>query len=170
MRRRIQYLLPDLDSARRMMDDLLLARVEQRHIHVLARRGTPMEGLHEASMLQKSDLVHGAQRGLAIGAVMGAIVGLIVAYTMVDSNGWQVMSVVAAAILGALFGAWVSSMVAIAVPNSRLRQFQQAIEEGRILLMADVPEHRVEEIRERLDAIHPEAEDRGVDPYVPAFP
>jgi len=36
--------------------------------------------------------------------------------------------------------------------------------------MIDVPEHRVEEIRERLHAAHPEAEDRGLDPHVPAFP
>jgi hypothetical protein len=169
MRRRLQYLLPDVPSARRTMDDLLLARVDERHIHALARRGTSMDGLHEASMLQKSDLVHGAQMGFAIGAALGTIVGLIVAYTMVGENGWQVLTVVASAIMGALFGAWVSSMVAIAVPNSRLREFQSAIDEGQVLLMVDVPEHRVEEIRERVGA-HPEAVDRGLDPNVPAFP
>jgi len=64
----------------------------------------------------------------------------------------------------------VSSMVGSAVPNSRLKQFHQAIEEGKILVMVDVPESRVEEVRERLRAIHPEAEDRGLDPHVPAFP
>jgi hypothetical protein len=170
MRRRIQYLLPDVQSARRMMDDLLLARIEHRHIHVLARRGTPMDGLHEASMMQKSDLVHGAQMGLMIGAVLGCALGVLVAYTMVGADGMRIVTVLGAAILGALFGAWVSSMVGIAVPNSRLRQFAEAIDEGRILLMADVPESRVEEIRERLRSIHPEAEDRGLDPHVPAFP
>ena len=61
MRRRLYFIMPDLASARKMMDDLLLARIEERHIHVLARRGTAMDGLHEASHLQKSDLVHGAQ-------------------------------------------------------------------------------------------------------------
>jgi hypothetical protein len=61
-------------------------------------------------------------------------------------------------------------MVGASVPNSRLRQFDAAIEEGRILLMVDVPQQRVDEIRERLSAIHPEAEDRGLDPHVPAFP
>ena len=39
MRRRLYFIMPDLPSARRMMDDLLLARIEERHIHVLARRG-----------------------------------------------------------------------------------------------------------------------------------
>jgi hypothetical protein len=37
MRRRIYWLLPDLESARATMDDLLLARIEKRHIHFVAR-------------------------------------------------------------------------------------------------------------------------------------
>ena len=42
MRRRLYYVMPDLTSARRMMDDLLLARIEECHIHFLGKRGTPM--------------------------------------------------------------------------------------------------------------------------------
>jgi hypothetical protein len=172
MRRRILYLIPDLASARRMMDDLLLARVEERHIHFLAKRGTPMDGLHEASIAQKSDLVHGAQMGLMLGALLGCALGGVVVYTLNGNgaDGMRIVTVLAATILGALFGAWVSSMVGSAVPNSRIKQFEQAIADGKILLMVDVPETRVEEIRERLHAIHPEAEDRGLDPHVPAFP
>jgi hypothetical protein len=37
MRRPIYWLLPDRHSARLSMDDLLLARIENRHIHFLAR-------------------------------------------------------------------------------------------------------------------------------------
>jgi Flp pilus assembly protein TadB len=170
MRHRILYLLPDLASARRMMDDLLLARVEERHIHFLAKRGTSMEGLHEASIAQKSDLVHGAQIGLVLGALLGCALGGLVAYEFVAAPGMRIVTVLAAALLGALFGMWVSSMVGSAVPNSRLKQFEQAIEQGKILLMVDVPQGRVDEIRERLHDIHPEAEDRGLDPHVPAFP
>ena len=170
MRRRILYLIPDLASARRMMDELLLARIEERHIHFLAKRGTPMDGLHEASIAQKSDLVHGAQMGLMLGALLGCALGVVVAYTFLGGDTMRIVTVLGATVLGALFGAWVSSMVGSAVPNSRLKQFHQAIEEGKILVMVDVPETRVEEIRERLRAIHPEAEDRGLDPHVPAFP
>jgi len=170
MRRRILYLIPDLASARRMMDDLLLARIEERHIHFLARRGTPMEGLHEASMMQKSDLVHGAQMGLLLGAALGCVLGLVVSYTLVAGEGLRIVTVLGLAFLGALFGTWVSSMVGSAVPNSRLTQFQADIDQGRILLMVDVPDSRVDEVRARLHAIHPEVEDRGLDPHVPAFP
>ena len=170
MRRRLYFIMPDLPSARRMMDDLLLARIEERHIHFLARRGTAMDGLHEANHLQKSDLIHGAQVGLALGALLGVILGAIVVMTGATDDRWQIPIVLGAGIAGAIFGAWVASMVGSAVPNSRLKQFESAIAAGKILVMADVPQQRVNEVREALGARHPEAEDRGIDPHIPAFP
>ena len=131
-----------------------------------------MDGLHEANVLHKSDLVHGAQQGMLLGAALGCALGVLVVFTLAAGAGetMKIVTVLGTAALGAFIGAWVSSMVGASVPNSRLRDFARAIDEGRILLMADVPEHRVEEIRERLRATHPEAEDRGLDPHVPAFP
>jgi ABC-type xylose transport system, permease component len=170
MRRRLYFIMPDVASARKAMDDLLLARIEERHIHFLARRGTPMDGLHEANPLQKSDLVHGAQVGLALGALLGCILGAVVVMTIQTDNRWQIVTVLGCGVVGALFGAWVASMVGSAVPNSRLRQFDTAIEQGKLLLMADVPEYRVNDVRDLFNARHPEAEDRGIDPHIPAFP
>jgi hypothetical protein len=170
MRRRILYLAPDITHARRLMDALLLARVEERHIHVLARRGTPMDGLHEASVLQKSDLVHGAQMGLMLGAALGCLLGFVVTIAMDETDGVRIVTVLAGLILGALFGAWVSSMVGASVPNSRLAQFRAAIEQGKVLVMADVPESKVDEVRGTVGAVHLDVEDRGLDPHVPAFP
>lgn len=170
MRRRVLYLMPDLSSTRKIMDDLLLARVEERHIHILARRGTPMEGLHEANVLQKSDIVHGLQLGLAIGAVLGCALGGLVAMVFLQDDTLRIIAILGVAVLGALFGGWVSSMVGSAIPNSRLKQFEAAIEAGKLLVLVDVPEHRVEEVRALLHRSHPEAEDCGLDPHVPAFP
>jgi hypothetical protein len=170
MRRRLYFIMPDLQSARKAMDDLLLARIEERHIHFLARRGTPMDGLHEANHLQKSDLVHGAQVGLALGALLGFVLGAVLVMTLVTDDRWQIATVLGAGIVGALFGTWVASMVGSAVPNSRLKQFSAAIDEGKLLLIADVPNQRVNDLRDLLNAQHPEAEDRGIDPHIPAFP
>jgi hypothetical protein len=74
------------------------------------------------------------------------------------------------AIVGAIFGAWVSSMIGISTPSKRLERFEKAIEDGQILLMVDVPRGRVEEIETRLQALHPEAHLEGVEPNIPAFP
>ena len=72
MRRRLYFLLPDVESARRTADDLLLARVEDRHMHFLARRGTDLAELHEAGYLIKTDFLHGAGVGLGLGAQAGS--------------------------------------------------------------------------------------------------
>src|SRR6267378_5430728 len=81
MRRRLYFLLPDVESARHTADDLLLARLEDRHMHFLARRGTDLGELHEASYLFKTDLLHGAGIGLMLGGIGGLILGaVIVAY------------------------------------------------------------------------------------------
>ena len=170
MRRRLYYVMPDLASARRMMDDLLLARIEERHIHFLARRGTPMDGLHEANVLQKTDIVHGAQLGIALGAALGCIVGGLLVWFPLADGIHQGFAVVIATTAGAAFGAWTASMAAAAVPNSRLKRFAPAIDDGKILLMVDVPEHRVDEIHALLNRVHPEAADGGVEPNIPAFP
>ena len=113
MTHRLFFVLPDVTSARQMADDLLLARVEDRRMHFLAKR---------------------------------------------DRD------------LGALFGAWVSSMVATQIPNSRLKVFEEAIENGKILLIVDFPMSRSSEINSLVTSPHPEAISGGQDPIVPAFP
>lgn len=170
MRRRLYYVMPDHESARRILDDLLLAHIEFRHIHFLAKRGTPMDGLHEANVLQKTDIVHGAKLGTALGAALGCIAGgLLVMFPPTDGIP-QVIAVGLATMGGAAFGAWTSSMAAASIPNSRLKRFAAAIDEGKILLMVDVPEHRVDAVRKLLNRMHPEAADEGVEPNIPAFP
>lgn len=169
MRRRLYFLLPDLASARKTADDLLLARLEDRHMHFLARRGTDLGELHEASYLQKTDLLHGAGVGLALGAGAGLLLGgAIVFFPPVGSP--QVGTVLVTTVIGALLGAWMSSMAAAAVPNSRLKQFQEEIARGKILLMLDVPFARVEAVRDLLRARHPEAVPGGQETRFPAFP
>jgi hypothetical protein len=171
MRRRIYWLLPDLASATRTENDLLLARIAWQNIHFVGREGADMSGLHAANVLQTSDVVRAAQAGLVIGAALGAVIGVVAAlfFPIVgDEPQWGVPGVLA--IFGAAFGAWASSMIGISTPSNRLKRFEPAIEQGQILLMVDVPRSRVEEIEARLQALHPEAHLEGVEPDIPAFP
>jgi hypothetical protein len=159
MRRRLYFVLPDVESAQRTADDLLLARIEDRHMRFLAKRGTDLEPLHEAGYLDKTDIVHGAALGLALGAVIGALAGIaVVAY---EGMGTKLVAVLIGMLLGAPFGAWVASMVGAAVPNSRLRQFDADIEAGRVLMMVDVPFQRIDEITQLVVSRHPEVVPRG---------
>ena len=131
MRKRLYYMLPDVHSARRMLDELLLMRIEERHLHFLARRGTLPADLPEASVLQKTDIVHGAEMGLVIGGVAGTLGGVLVVLMPPAGVTLQLVTILITALAGALFGTWVSSMVGTQVPNSRLKAFHADIERGK---------------------------------------
>ena len=170
MRLRMYVTLPDLASAKRLADDLLLARIEDRHMHFLARRGTDLGDLHEASYLHKTDTVHGGFVGFVIGGVMGVLLGFLLIEYPPEGAHLELVAVLITAILGALLGTWVASMVGMQVPNSRLKAFEEDIKQGGILLMLDVPAGRYEQVRDVISRTHPEAMDRGNEPTVPAFP
>jgi hypothetical protein len=167
--RRLYFLLPDVDTARRIVDELLLVHIPYEHIHILANPETPLEELPEAGIAQKTDLVPALERGLAVGGSAGVMAGLIaLAFPLgpVAAGG----AILFGALGGAGFGAWVSSMIGIGIPNSRLERFEQAIAEGHLLMMVDVPKTRVEEFEELIHGHHPEAEIEGTEPTIPAFP
>jgi hypothetical protein len=125
----------------------------------LAKRGTALEPLHEAGYLDKTDVVHGAAVGLALGGIIGALAGaLVVVY---EGTSPKLVAVLIGMLLGAPLGGWMSSMAGAAVPNSRLKQFEADIEGGGVLMMVDVPFRRVAEIAELVVSRHPEAVPRG---------
>jgi hypothetical protein len=170
MRRRLYFLLPDVESARRTANDLLLSRVEDRHMHFLARRGTDLAELHEAGYLIKTDLVHGAGVGLGLGALGGAALGALLLFYPIEGTQPHPLAFFVAVLVGALIGTWVASMVGASVPNSKLSRFQRELDAGKILLLVDVPPAAVDEIRGAVTARHPEAVPAGQARPYPVFP
>jgi len=171
MRRRLYFLLPNLELAHQVVDDLLLARIEQHHIHVLARQDLATGDLPQATLLQRSDMIHGLELGLALGGATGVLVGGVALLIQPDQFqlGWGTV-LLACGLGGAFIGAWAASMIGTSAPNSSLKDFRPAIEKGQILLMVDVPRSQVEPVRNRVTRLHPEATSRGVEPTIPAFP
>jgi hypothetical protein len=170
MKRRLYFLLPDVRSTKQVVDELLLARVEERHMHVMGRDEDALEGLPKASLFQKSDLVHGIELGLGIGGLTGALAGLVSITIPALAAGMSGGLVLAFALAGAVIGAWAAGMIGADAPNSRLRGFGEALSKGQLLLMVDVPKNRVEEVSSLVRKHHPEAGVGGTEPTIPAFP
>lgn len=172
MSRRLYLVLPDVETSRKLQQDLLLARIEEKRMHFLAKRGTDMRDLPEATPFQKTDLMRGLYIGLFAGAITGLLAGLYIYFTP-DAVGMQVAPFVIfiCALVAALAGAWISGLlIGASTPNAKLEAYQDHIQKGHILLILDVPTRRVEEIRKIVRRHHPAAEDYGTDPTVPAFP
>jgi hypothetical protein len=169
-RRRLYFLVPDVPTARKVVDELLLAHVEWRHIHLLAREGTPMEALPEATLAQKSDVVPALQRGIGAGAATGVLAGLVA--MVFPPAGLTIAggALAALTLAGAGFGALLSTMIGARLPSSRLERFEEAIKNGELLMMVDLPLARVEEVEALVRSHHPEARIEGIDPDIPAFP
>ncbi len=170
MRRRLYFLLPDLRSANVVHNELLLARIEEGRMHVLAKEGVSLDGLPEANLLQKSDLIHGLQMGMYIGGVIGMLLSTLAWSLGMIVPGLEILSVTSLVFGGAAFGSFAASLIAVNVGNTRLKDFQPEIAQGRILFMVDVPISRLDEIRALISGHHPEADMRGIDPRIPAFP
>ncbi len=171
MRHRLYYLLPDLAAARASMNDLLLARIEARHIRFMSGGQQLPPDLPGASLMQRTDVVRGAEMGMAVGAALGLLAGVALLYYFdIDGAGMKAAMIVAAALVGMLFGAWASSMQGASLPNSRLASFDDELQKGSILLMVDVPAGRVDEIESLLAQRHPEMRFRGEESHIPTFP
>jgi hypothetical protein len=170
--RRLYFLLPDINSAKAIVDELLLARIEERHIHIAATDHHALIEAHlpEANLLQESDFVPAVERGLAIGGATGILAGVaaiaIPGVGLVLGGG----AILGIGLAGAGVGAWLSGMIGISVPSSRLTEFESAIEAGELLMMVDVPKAKVDQITDLVRSHHPEAHVEGTEPVIPAFP
>jgi len=170
--RRLYFLVPTIESATQIVDELLLARVDERYIHIAAKDHHLLHDAHlpEANLLQESDFIPAVEKGLAVGGGTGILAGL-VAMTFPPAGlvlgGGAILGL---GVVGAGFGAWVSGMIGISIENSQLKEFEQAIEDGQLLLMIDVPKKRVDEVTGSVKKHHPEAEIEGTEPTIPAFP
>jgi hypothetical protein len=168
--RREYFLVPDLETARNIVHELLLSHVEERYIHLIARDDISLEDLPEATLMQKSDFVPALEKGVFGGAYTGLAAGLIVLAfppAGVAIGGGAILAMIAA---GATVGGMMSVLVGVGLPSSRIEKFKDAIEAGEILMLVDIPRKRLEEIQEIVTRHHPEAEFDGIEPLQPPFP
>ena len=166
---RLIVLLPDVESATTVSHELLAHHVPEKHIHVIAREGTPMGDLHEAGLAERSDLGPALKRGLGVGAATGLLAGLAaLAFPGIAVAGGAVL--LASTLAGSAVGAWLSTMIGVSVPSEELRRYEQAVEEGQILMMIDIPRSQTAEITDLIRKQHPEADLREVEYFPPTLP
>lgn len=170
MQRRLYFLLPDIETTHKVVEQLLLARIKEDDMYVVAHESAHTGDLPEAGIAQTSDLAGSAERGAAAGGVTGVLAGL--AAMAFPPAGIAVGGglVAATGLAGAGFGAWASSMIGIRHSSSQIQEYEKAIEQGKVLMMVDVPKARVEEIQDKIKEQYPDARIEGTDPHKPAFP
>ena len=167
---RLYFVLPSVHSCRTIVNELLLARIEEKNMHVMAKDNQVPRDLPQANLLQTSDFVPALERGLTIGGGTGLFAGLL-AYSF-QSAGLEIggFAILAICLAGGGIGAWIAGMIGVDVPNTQLTAFRPALNSGHLLLIVDVKRERVAEIEAMIKDLHPEAADHGVEASLPVFP
>lgn len=80
----------------------------------------------------------GATRGAVSGTAVGILAGLFVATFPAAGLVAKGAALTAGAIGGAGFGLWVGSMIGSSVPNSQIKEWQELIDLGYILIVVEV--------------------------------
>jgi len=172
--RRMYFLTRSTDSARRITDELLLGRIIESHIHVITHADHLPDELPEEATSDESDFLPAVFKGLGLGGMTGLIVGTLIAFIPYFDLGITILTqtpfLAVMAIFGALMGAFAAAMVGVSVINPSLERFQRALDDGQILVMADVPRDSVDTIAERIKHVEPQSEYCGMEPLKPAFP
>lgn len=170
MNRRLYFLMPDNSSARKVHNELLLARVPETSMHVIARADIDTSDLPESNLLQRTDIVHATGMGGAVGGLLGALFSSFMVLMSWAAPGLEGLTILSSSLAGIFIGAVSASMIGINVPNTHHRPFMNEIEKGQILYIVDIPVERVEEIEKLISSHYPEAVMKGIDPTIPAFP
>ncbi|MHB1950690.1 MAG: DUF1269 domain-containing protein [Acidiferrobacteraceae bacterium] len=168
--KRLYFIAPDVEQAHRAVNELLVERIPEKDIHVIAREGIPLGDLPEASMMQRSDLTSAIEKGVALGGAAGVLAGLVAISLptgLVLAGG---ATVLATTVAGASVGVFGAALKGLDVPNTRLREFEDDIKRGQILIIVDVPADKVETTRVAMAAEHLQVKDKGRDPVMPRFP
>lgn len=169
MRHRLYYLHPDVRSAESALNEMLLARINVKNVHFLSYSTPLPPGMPEANFFQKTDVIQGALRGMLVGAGMGLLGGIALVVFPVFSVVHEAPLILVSIVIGMLSGAWASSMAAAALPNSRLQPYDRDLDEGKVLMILDVPSGRVKEVENLLAERHPEMRFGGEDTHTPIF-
>jgi len=163
--RRIYFLVPNIAITHKIVDELRAEGIEENHIHILAKRDTPLEGLPEAGVTIKTDFLAAVERGVALGGTTGLLAGMIgLRFAGFAIAGGPLLGIIMA---GATIGSLMNGLMGMNSGNTRLKQFEEAIERGELLVLVDIPRERIETIRKLVFKHHPEAEFEGVEPILP---
>lgn len=163
--RRIYFLAPNIETTHKIVDELRAQGIEDRHLHILAKRDTPLKDLPEASEFQKTDFIPAIERGAALGATTGLLAGLVgLRFAGFAIAGGPVLGVL---VFGATIGAMMSGLAGLQVGNSKVKQYAEAIERGEFLIMVDIPKERIDTISHLIIKHHPDAHFEGIEPLLP---
>lgn len=140
MTQRLAILNNHLDDADAVVNSLRDKGYTDDDIYVVTKHDIILEDLPEADPRQYSDLLPTLKKGAGVGGALGLFGGLLMVTLPPAGIAVGGGAIAACAAGGAVLGGWATSLIGIRLPNSKLEDFQTAIENGKTLILVDVEE------------------------------
>ncbi|MDC0434822.1 DUF1269 domain-containing protein [bacterium] len=161
--------VPSLDSLKEAVALLRQSGLSDELISVIGPDTAVETDLPDGG-LYENDVVPAAARGAVTGSATGLIAGLVagVALPGLAVGGAAALLLLAAG--GASIGALASTLVGASVPNSQIREYEEAIEKGEFLLIVELEDEQFDSVKQSLRTQIPGISiDGTVDPIPPAL-
>lgn len=152
MTQRIAFLCHDTSAAKEVVGRLQGQNFHEDDIFVVTQADIVLDDLPEADPRQSSNLLPALKRGAGVGGGMGLFAGVLMATAPLAGVALSAGAVAAMTAGGAAFGAWTSSLIGVSVPNTKLEEFQKAIDAGRALVLVDAKDEEAEQLMKSLEA------------------
>ncbi|MCC5812066.1 MAG: DUF1269 domain-containing protein [Ectothiorhodospiraceae bacterium] len=158
--KRIYFLLPDAPAAEQLVNEFRGRGFSDSEMHLVASNSAKLENVPEADPVEQSDLGPALKRGTAIGGTTGLLAGLVAVSIPTGGlalGGGALLAITAA---GTGVGTFAAALVGAGMSDKEVADCEQAIKNGRILMMLDVPDDQVDEYRSLVQRQHPEVDVR----------
>lgn len=167
--KRYYFINDNLDELEQVEQELERGGISTPHIHVLSKddAGVQQHHLHEVNTFMRQDVVRSGEYGALIGIGI-SLLAVAIAWLsgLAETIGWVPFIFLSIVLLG--FFTWEGGLWGIQEPNSRFRRFEQALADGKHLLLVDV-DNRQEETMRRTLAQHPSLKPAGVGAAMPSW-
>lgn len=169
--RTLYYLTDKVETAEAMASTLADMNIDHNGYYVVSHDhdGVRRHKLHDASVMEATDLVHSGERGALIGGLVGLLFAVLIAIAQPLGLSMSLGAFFFVSAIIGCFGAWVGGMVGLSHDHYKLEPFHQAIAEGKYLMVITLREaataRRIKEVMHRQ---YPEArfeaeDDAGMD-------
>lgn len=148
MKHRHVYSTLDMAHARKAIAALHMHGIGNDAISLVARSDVEMDRIPDTLKEADTDSVPAAVRGMELGGATGLLAGL--AAVAFAPFGVTLAGAVAIGAMGALVGGWSSALMGAALPDPVRQQFDDEIQAGRVLVLADVEDEQLAALRDAM--------------------
>lgn len=137
---RLFLLVPDISTTKRIAEHVKSNGITEGHIHVVGKSALAIEHLHlhQANLLQTTNLPKALISGAILGLLIGTAAGIILAFLTPWGITVPATGIMVFTFIGIILGLWISGLVGIAVKNPIIEKLDASIKEGKYLMMIDL--------------------------------